>query len=189
MWIMRGGNRQLWHGLFCVAVAATSAATARTDESRTLGGDPPVLSGRPTDIHDGDTFRFGATRIRIAGVDAPELETRYGPAARSALIAAIGSGDVVCEDTGARSYRRVVARCVNAQGQDLSAVMARSGWAVDWWSFSCGSHLAEERDAQRARRGMYAYGVQPWRERPPYARQCGVAGRDRGARGRASRSG
>lgn len=138
-----------------------------------------MLSGRPSNVHDGDTFRFGATRIRIAGVDAPELETRYGPAARQALIAAIGSGDVVCQDTGARSYRRVVAHCVNARRQDLSAVMARWGWAVDWWSFSCGEYLADEHEAQRAARGMYAYGVQPWRERPAYARHCGYDQGDR----------
>ena len=169
----------LRRGLLGVAVLAVAVAaagtTARVDESWTLGGDPPVLSGRPSDVHDGDTFRFGQTRIRIAGVDAPELETRYGDAARRALIAVIGSGDVACRDTGARSYRRVVARCINAQGQDLSAVMARSGWAVDWWSFSCGAYLADEHEAQRAGRGMYAYGVQPWRERPPYARRCGYA--------------
>ena len=48
------------------------------------------------------------------------------------------------------TYRRVVARCVNAQGSDLSAIMARSGWAVDWWSFSCGTYLADEHDAQHA---------------------------------------
>ena len=139
----------------------------------TKGGEPPNLSGRPTDVHDGDTFRFGRTRIRVFGIDAPELNTAYGPGARSALVAAIGDGTVRCRDTGARSYGRVVASCINARGADLARDVVQAGWAVDWWSYSCGAYLRDQQAAQHERRGMFASGIPAWRQRSPVARACG----------------
>ncbi len=140
----------------------------------TKGGEPPILSGLPTDVHDGDTFRFGRTRIRVYGIDAPELDTAYGPGARSALITAIGDGTVRCRDTGARSYGRVVASCTNARGEDLARDVVQAGWAVDWWVFSCGAYLRDQQLAQRSRRGMFAFGIPAWRQRTPSSRSCGA---------------
>lgn len=157
--------------IFTVAIVLLSCTPA---VAFTKGGEPPNLSGRPTDVHDGDTFRFGRTRIRVYGIDAPELDTAYGPGARSALIAAIGDGPVRCRDTGARSYGRVVASCTNARGEDLARDVVRAGWAVDWWLYSCGVYLQDQQTAQRSRRGMFASGIPAWRQRTPGARVCGA---------------
>ncbi len=137
-------------------------------------GDIPTLAGHVTSVHDGDTFRIGATTIRVYGIDAPELATPYGPSAQSVLVRAIDGGAVRCIDTGSRSYDRIVASCVNHRGHDIAAIVVRSGWAVDWWRFSCGRYLTDQQDAQDARRGMFAYGVRPWHPRPRHARHCGA---------------
>lgn len=163
----RGGRSPI-----LAATVALISGTAAFAAPRINGS--PQLAGAVTAVHDGDTFRFGATAVRVYGIDAPELETPYGPAARSVLIRAIDGGTVRCTDTGTRSHERVVARCLNHRGEDIAAIVVRSGWAVDWWRFSCGRYLPEQADAQAARRGMFAYGVQPWHPRSRFARQCGA---------------
>lgn len=115
----------------------------------------PALAGRPTHITDGDTLRFGETRVRLYGIQAPEMDTPEGPRARAALVALIGSGDVVCEDTGERSYRRVVARCFDARGRDLSEQMVREGWANDWPRFSGGRYALAQGMAFLNGRGLH----------------------------------
>jgi endonuclease YncB( thermonuclease family) len=42
-------------------------------------------------------------------VDAPELETRFGPAARAQLVQLVADRRVTCRDTGKRTYDRIVA--------------------------------------------------------------------------------
>lgn len=122
-----------------------------------------ATTGVPTSIYDGDTFRFGIIPVRIWGVDAPERKTRFGPASRDQLVQLIGDRRVTCHDTGRRNHDRIVAQCWNWQGVDLAAGMARTGWAVDWRTFSHGRYLPDQQAAQRERRGVFRYGVQPWR--------------------------
>ncbi len=122
-----------------------------------------ATSGVPTSVYDGDTFRFGAIRVRLWGVDAPEKATRFGPAARDQLLQLIAGRPIRCRDTGKRTYDRIVAQCWNWRGVDLSAAMVRAGYAVDWRSYSNGRYLADQQAAQRGRAGVFAYGVAPWR--------------------------
>jgi endonuclease YncB( thermonuclease family) len=145
-----------------VAGLATTAAARRYQPPST---PLPIAAttGVPTSIHDGDTFRFGKLRVRVWGIDAPELETQFGPAARAQLVQLVADRRVTCRDTGKRNHDRIVAQCWNWQGTDLAAAMARTGWAVNWSTFSHGRYLADQQAAQRERRGVFAYGVQPWR--------------------------
>ena len=145
-----------------VAGLATTAAARRYQPPST---PLPIAAttGVPTSIHDGATFRFGKLRVRVWGIDAPELETQFGPAARAQLVQLVADRRVTCRDTGKRNHDRIVAQCWNWQGTDLAAAMARTGWAVNWSTFSHGRYLADQQAAQRERRGVFAYGVQPWR--------------------------
>jgi endonuclease YncB( thermonuclease family) len=145
-----------------VAGVATTAA-ARRYQPPTTPLPIAATTGVPTSIHDGDTFRFGKLRVRVWGIDAPELETQFGPAARAQLVQLVADRRVTCRDTGKRNHDRIVAQCWNWQGVDLAAAMARTGWAVNWSMFSHGRYLADQQAAQRERRGVFAYGVQPWR--------------------------
>lgn len=126
-------------------------------------GAAVTFGGTVTNIHDGDTFRFGQVRVRIAGMDAPELETRFGPGSRDHLVQLIAGQRVTCQDSGERSYDRVVATCWNYQGVELGDAMVRDGWAVDWPKFSHGRYAADEQAAIYARRGIFGLGGHPWR--------------------------
>lgn len=114
-----------------------------------------VLSGAPTHITDGDTFRFGAVRIRLAGIDAPELATPAGAPARAYLAALIDGQALSCVDRGERSYDRVVATCRTRSGQDVAQAMVAAGWAFDWTTYSSGAYAGAELKARLERRGMF----------------------------------
>ena len=56
---------------------------------------------------DGDTFRCDDnTRVRIHGIDAPELATPEGPASRNALQALIEARTLACEQNGTKLQSR-----------------------------------------------------------------------------------
>ena len=118
----------------------------------------PELRGRPTRIADGDTFRFGRDRIRLHGVDAPEMSTPQGKPAKAHLegLIAASPGALRCQDTGDRTYERIVARCYTADNRDLSAAMAEDGWATVMLRFSGWPYLPAQVRAMWARGGMWA---------------------------------
>ena len=90
-------------------------------------------------ITDGDTFRCDGARIRLYGIDAPELpgHCRQGRACTPGdpwastrnLAALLSSGQVRCRAVDTDVYGRTVARC-SAGGADLSCSQLAGGFAV-----------------------------------------------------------
>lgn len=98
-------------------------------------------------VTDGDTLRCGDTRIRLEGIDTPEMagHCREGRActpgdpiaAKSNLQRLVSKGELQCERTDIDHYGRTIARCVVAQ-VDLSCEQVRAGHAVYRYSrISC----------------------------------------------------
>ena len=89
-------------------------------------------------VVDGDTLRCAGERVRLLGIDAPEMpgHCRQGrrcvpgdaAASRAHLIRLTKGKRVVCEWDRRDRYGRPVARCV-ASGTDLSCAMLASGHA------------------------------------------------------------
>jgi micrococcal nuclease len=83
---------------------------------------------------DGDTLRCGAERVRIIGLDTPEMrgqcprETRLARAAKDRMTQLIASG-VRLEPRGRDRYRRLLAVVRDRQGRDVARVMIREGHA------------------------------------------------------------
>jgi micrococcal nuclease len=69
------------------------------------------------------------TRIRIHGIDAPEMDTAQGSASSDALQALIVGRTVACDRKGT-SYNRIVATCF-LDGQDIAALMVEQVMARD----------------------------------------------------------
>ncbi|NIJ41558.1 MULTISPECIES: thermonuclease family protein [Parvibaculum] len=104
------------------------------------GAATPVSASEITSIYDGDTFRMGAERVRILGVDAPELGTRAKCAAeREAAIKARdylrrklrGGAVVTIERNGNDVYERTLAR-VFVDGHDIADDMISIGLAIPY---------------------------------------------------------
>lgn len=107
-------------------------------------GLPRVVEG-PARVVDGDTIVIRGQSIRLAGIDAPELNHPYGQQAKWALVALCKGQSVRAEVIdGATSYERLVARCVLPDGRDLAAEMVRQGLALDWDKHSGGVYCALE---------------------------------------------
>jgi len=110
---------------------------------------PTVLKGRCWVI-DGDTIVIDNVRIRIAGIDAPELDHPWGVKSKWALVALCKGQTVTARIRPELSYDRLVAECFLPDGRDLAAELVRAGMALDWPKFSGGKyrHL-ETPDARR----------------------------------------
>lgn len=123
-------------------LAEAAAATARANGGHRLVGKCFVI--------DGDTIVIGHVHVRLAGIDAPELEHAYGQKAKWALHALCKDQEVTAEIEGELSHGRVVAVCRLPDGRDLAAELVRRGLALDWPAFSGGRyrHL-ETGDARR----------------------------------------
>ena len=128
-----------------------------------------------TKVSDGDSLRSGKLRIRIFGIDAPELKQQCqdqngtvwacGLAARQQLENLLDADKLLhCELRDVDRYGRLVMQCF--QGTvDIGAAMVRSGHALAYRSFSQ-LYVAEEKHASSARNGVWQGSFQPpweWR--------------------------
>lgn len=97
-------------------------------------GPGPRPRGWP--VHDGDTFRIGSERIRILGMDAPEIgdgarcarEQDAAIVARDFLAGQLAVSEVSIERQGHDVYGRTLAR-VSINGQDIALIMLAKGLA------------------------------------------------------------
>ena len=92
---------------------------------------PETISGKCYVI-DGDTIKIGQMRLRLAGIDAPELNHPWGKKAKWELVAMCEAAKFMARIEPDISYDRLVATCFLPDGRDLSAEMVRKGLALDW---------------------------------------------------------
>lgn len=152
----------------------TGPVTGEVTPGQTIKGSVRVV--------DGDSLEIGAARIRLFGIDAPELrqlcraadgsDVTCGLTARDTLGTLIGGRAVACAPAEKTpSYDRTVAICTVADGSratDLSDAMIRAGYAIELTAHSHGRYSAAEREAREARRGLWAGTFErpsEWRQR------------------------
>lgn len=125
-------------------------------------------------VQDGDSLAVGPRRIRLAGIDAPEIgqPTRGDPPRDAGRLAAEALRGMVrgralrVRPAGQDAYGRLVAS-VSAEGVgDLSVAMLAAGWAVPLPSADRAGWRAHAA-AERGRLGVWGLGgvVEPrvWR--------------------------
>ena len=91
-------------------------------------------------VIDGDTIVINKNHIRLAGIDAPEIDHPYGQNAKRVLMNLCRGQVVTAVTDGSTSHERAVAVCTLADGRDLSAEMVRAGFALDWGKYSGGRY-------------------------------------------------
>lgn len=100
------------------------------------------ITGKVSYVHDGDTLRIGRQRIRIHGIDSPELSTPQGLKARDWAVRAWEGKHAVCTPLG-KSYNRIVARC-QINSKDIGLQIIQSGHACEWRKYSKGFYRQRE---------------------------------------------
>lgn len=115
-------------------------------------------------VTDGDTLwvqpdRGGATRkLRILGIDAPEICQAGGDVSRNALIQLALRQRVRVTVTSQDVYGRGLAR-IQLGNQDLGAKMVSSGQAWSYrWQKSRGPYASEQAFAQQMHLGVFSGG-------------------------------
>lgn len=108
-----------------------------------------VVTGRCWVI-DGDTIVIDKMHIRLAGIDAPELDHPWGQQAKWTMVKLCKGRTVTARIKPELSYDRLVAECFLPDGRDLAAELVKAGLALDWPKFSGGKyrHL-EPADARK----------------------------------------
>ena len=132
------------------------------------------LSGkiRVTKVTDGDSLRSGQLRIRIFGIDAPELEQQChdkkgklwpcGIVARDSLASLINDQEYLfCHIKDVDYFGRMVMQCF-IDNIDIGSLMVRSGMALAYRKFSK-IYNADELHAKRKKVGVWngSFSV-PW---------------------------
>lgn len=149
------------------AVAVASVQVTRRTIAQVASVEGAMLAGQCWVI-DGDTIDIGGKRIRLAGIDAPELDHPYGRNAKSVLIRLCQGQMVRAEFNGSSSYERSMATCYLPDGRDLSAEMVKAGVAIDWPRYSGGKYRNFE--AEGIRKKLWRCDARQRGKMPPLAK-------------------
>lgn len=125
-------------------------------------GNVITLSG-PARVVDGDTLEVAGQRIRLEGIDAPELsqnctaasgtEWNCGGAAAQALRRLISNKDIACDSRGLDKYGRMLGVCFE-EGLEINSELVTQGFAWAFIKYSQ-SYVAAERVARAAKAGIW----------------------------------
>ena len=136
-------------GTFALMIAGASAERVM----RVKDGDSIVVMSAGREVN-----------VRIADMDAPELDQPYGREAKDALVSLVGGREVRLELVGGDVYRRIVAN-VFVGDRDVAAELVGRGFAWVRRAYAPAARLIKlEDDARAARRGLWAQSdpVPPW---------------------------
>lgn len=148
--------------LISAVVAGLAAAAAAASAAE------PVR-WRVVNVHDGDTLTALDAgnvqhKVRLEGIDAPELGQPFGRVARDRLAELAKGKEATIREHGKDRYGRVLAS-VDVAGDDLGRRLVAEGLAWHYTRYSKDAGLsAAERDARSAKSGLWAdrEPVPPW---------------------------
>ncbi|PKP66488.1 MAG: hypothetical protein CVT85_01190 [Alphaproteobacteria bacterium HGW-Alphaproteobacteria-7] len=121
-----------------------------------------IIYGNPG-VVDGDTLDFGGERVRLFGIDAPEIAQTCnrggqtwscGEDAKALLRALVANNRVSCRQRDIDKYGRSVATC-SVTKLDLSDAIARAGYAIALDHFSA-DYVAAADSARAAGLGIWS---------------------------------
>lgn len=127
-----------------------------------------VFFAQATYVSDGDTLwvaplgEHAPRKLRLLGLDAPEICQTGGVAARAALQQLVAKKQLQIKVNFNDSYGRGLAR-ISTEGEDVGARMVLSGQA--WssrWQHRLGPYAKEEAQAKRAHLGVFADPAAEW---------------------------
>ena len=121
------------------------------------------IAGIPR-VVDADTIEIGKFKIRLFGIDAPESRqtcTRQGAdwlcaqEASRFLRSLLANDPLKCTQEDVDRYGRIVATCINSDGEDISSLLVSNGWALAYERYSP-RYKTHEIDARARKVGLWS---------------------------------
>lgn len=143
----------------CVVFIATAASAAQ------------AISGRVVGVHDGDTITVltqdnEQIKVRLAEIDAPELDQPYGKKAKQTLSGLVFGKDISIVPITIDKYKRTVARIYDGSA-DINLAMVKAGAAWAYRKYLTDDAILEaEIEAKNSRVGLW--GLQADQIMPPW---------------------
>ena len=162
----------------CLCLLVIAASMVIPSRSFVLASEaaalPYSLSGsiKVSRVSDGDSLRSGKLKIRLFGIDAPEIKQQCsrddgtnwpcGEAAKEALTALVTStSHLDCQLHDVDRYGRVIMQCF-AGSIDIGAALVEQGLALAYRNYS-NAYIPHEQSAAQERRGIWNGRFQaPW---------------------------
>lgn len=123
----------------------------------------------PARVIDGDTLEIAGERVRLEGIDAPEMAQSCakrlrgswacGKAAAAALERLLGNHRIACANRGTDKYGRMLGVCFLGT-RDINAWMVRQGFAWAFVRYSR-SYVHEEAEARALHTGIWQGAAKP----------------------------
>ena len=108
-------------------------------------------------IYDGDTITIHQCKqqikVRLFGIDAPELKQPYGKKSKQFLANLIAGKVVEVEENGKDRYKRTLG-IIYYKGQDINAQMVLNGYAWAYVKYSI-IYVDQEKMARENKRGLW----------------------------------
>ena len=117
-------------------------------------------------VIDGDTIKVRGLKVRLAGINAPELDMPYGQKAKWEMVNICKGKTVRVVPNGETSYDRIVATCYVNGDTDIGAELIKRGLARDIPIFTGGKYKNLETPAARRRIKPIPYKKKHDQEKP-----------------------
>jgi len=151
--------------LACTALLALALPLSTTLNAATV----PGIVGQVVGVHDGDSITVltadkTQVKVRLEGIDAPELKQAFGTRAKQALSDLVFGKQVLVKVTGHDRYKRTLGRII-CGGLDVNLQMVKRGLAWRYDKYSKEAALgAAQAEARTAARGLWSdpHPVPPW---------------------------
>jgi len=114
-------------------------------------------------VSDGDSLKLKDERIRLLGIDAPELAQtcvdenkktwQCGKISKKRMKQLIKNKELICTWKERDRYNRLLAKCT-LNGNDIGAILVKEGLAVSYRGSN--DYLVEQKYAKKNKIGMWA---------------------------------
>ncbi|MDR7148201.1 endonuclease YncB(thermonuclease family) [Hydrogenophaga palleronii] len=147
---------------FGLSLAVALASASDNHRERQISTEGKVYLAKVTRVFDGDTLWVRPLaggryrKLRLDGIDAPEICQAGGVASRDALATMVTAQEVRVEVRRYDDYGRALVR-LSVDGVDVSARLVGAGHAWSYrWRRSLGPYAKEEEVARKHRRGIFS---------------------------------
>lgn len=137
----------------------SSAKKTTVDENQSFAPEKvEIIHGTPR-LSDGDSLHLQGIKVRLLGIDAPELHQSCnkdgasypcGELAKQHLESLINGNEIRCTSTKTDKYDRLLAKCYSGE-RELNREMVKDGWAVSYYDYK-----QEEADAKKQKLGIWS---------------------------------